>query len=330
MRDVLDWIDYYSEEPITLLRRYGRRRAAKAYAAVLDLPQETRGGVFGEAQTALVSIQDENTLRWVTPPQTWEEPPQTATEITELDLWSLYGFEDGKAPTLYLMTQEGAGSAGAVIAAMVARIFEIGDLVASAHGGRVEPPMTAVLDEAANICRIKNLPQLASHLGSKSINVTAIFQSRSQGISVYGADDWEALWGASTVRLLGAGLQSTNFLKEISELIGNYRPRERRTSYGPGGATTSNDPGNWEPIMPPDKIGKLKKTNAVLIRQEAPPLVIDLIPWYTQPDKGEIEEVRDKATEEVRNAAIEHLGHDNPVAKVLSRRLDGTAETDAV
>ncbi|PXX53885.1 type IV secretory pathway TraG/TraD family ATPase VirD4 [Nocardia tenerifensis] len=327
MRDVLDWIDTYSDKPIDILHAHGNRRAGNAFAAVLDLPAETRGGVYGEAQTALASIQDEETLRWITPPNTWEQV--SLTKISELDPWSLFAFDDGKAPTLYLMTQEGSGSAGAVIAAMVAKIFELGDLAASAHGGRVEPPLTLVLDECANICKIKRLPKLASHLGSKSMAVTTIFQSEAQIISTWGADEAAALWGAATVRILGAGLQDEPFLRKISGLVGQYKPRERRRSHGPGGITTSNDRGSLEPIMPVEHIAAMKKHHALLIRQSSRPVLIDLIPWYTEPDKGDIERVRDEATQQVRDAAIEHLGPDNPVAKALRRRLDEQAKADA-
>ena len=34
-------------------------------------------------------------------------------------------------------------------------------------GGRLDPPLVVVLDEAANICRISDLPDLYSHLGSR-------------------------------------------------------------------------------------------------------------------------------------------------------------------
>ncbi|MGW5569777.1 type IV secretory system conjugative DNA transfer family protein [Nocardia thailandica] len=315
MRDVMHWLDFYKDDAIAILQAHGHARAGRALAAVLDLPAETRGGVFGEAQTALASIQDEDTLRWITPPDTWEEP--SADEITELNLWDLYAYEDGKAPTLYLMTQEGSGSAGAVISAMVDKLFEIGDLVASAQGGRVDPPPTFVLDECANICKIRRLPELASHLGSKSMCVVAIFQSEAQMIAVWGADKAAALWGASTVRILGAGLQDEPFLKKISGLVGTYRPRESRRSYGPGGTTWSNDLGSHEPVMPVEDIAAMKKVNALLIRQESRPVLIDLIPWYTEPDKADIEAVRDTAVAEVRRAAVDHLGLDNPVARKL-------------
>ncbi|WP_216892154.1 type IV secretory system conjugative DNA transfer family protein [Nocardia alni] len=321
MRDVLHWIDTYSNAAVGILEMHGNQRAADALSALLDLPGETRGGVWGEAQTALATIQDESTLTWVTPPHTWETQPHTA--IRELNLWELFAYVPDNAPTLYLMTQEGEGSAGPVIAALVSRIFEVGDLVASAQGGRVDPPMTVVLDECANICKIDRLPQLASHLGSKSICVDAIFQSEAQTVAVWGPDRARALWGAATVRILGAGLQEYDFLTKISGLIGTHKIRERSYSWSSQGNTTSVQSVR-EPIMPAEDIGRLKKTNALLIRQEARPVLIDLVPWYTEPDSGDITECRDRATREVQNAAVANLGSDNPVAKALRR---GAAES---
>ncbi|WP_067885308.1 type IV secretory system conjugative DNA transfer family protein [Nocardia vaccinii] len=314
MRDVLHWVDTYSNAAVTILEMHGQQRAADALSALLDLPGETRGGVWGEAQTALATVQDESTLTWVTPPNTWETPPHST--IRELNLWELFAYEAGRAPTLYLMTQEGEGSAGPVIAALVSRIFEVGDLVASAQGGRVDPPMTVVLDECANICKIDRLPQLASHLGSKSICVDAIFQSEAQTVAVWGPDRARALWGAATVRILGAGLQDYDFLTKISGLIGTHKVRERSYSWSSQGNTTSVQCVR-EPIMPVEDIGRLKKTNALLIRQEARPVLIDLVPWYTEPDRGDITECRDQATREVQDAAVANLGTDNPIAKAL-------------
>jgi hypothetical protein len=52
--------------------------------------------------------------------------------------------------------------------------------------GRLDPPMVLVLDEAANICRIADLPDLYSHLGSRGMVPVTILQSYQQGVSVWG------------------------------------------------------------------------------------------------------------------------------------------------
>ena len=317
MRDVLRWIDTFSDEPKDILHDHRETRAALALGAVLEMPHETRGGVFGQAATALASIQDEETLRWITPPQTWERPPDCTIE--KLDLWSLFAYEDGHAPSLYLMSQEGTSSAGPVVAAIVARIFRLGDLAASAHGGRVDPPMTVVLDECANICRIEALPDLASHLGSKSICVDAIFQSEDQAISVWGRDRYGALWSAATVRIAGAGLQDPGFAKKLSEMVGTHKVLETNHSRGSGGSTLS-DHHVREAIFPPEDVAAMKKTNALLIRQGSKPVLIDLMPWYDEPDSDNIESLKKLATRQVQQSAISYLGDANPVAAALRRR----------
>ena len=325
IRDVLEWITTFSSEPQNILAAHGKRREALAYASLLELPNDTKGGVYGGANTALACIQDEDTLKWITPPETWETPHAGAVPIEELDLWNLYAYEDGKAPTLYLMSQEGSASAGPVLATMVNRIFELGDLAASAFGGRVDPPITIVLDECANICRIKRLPDLASHLGSKSICVDAIFQSEAQAQAVWGRDKYDALWSASTVRICGAGLQDPAFARKLSDLIGTHKVREKNYSYGRGGGSTSEHMVR-EPIMPPEDIAAMKKKHALLIRQEAKPILMDLMPWYNEPDSGNIVAVKDIATAQIQQSAVAALGPDNPVARALIARQQAALE----
>lgn len=316
MRDVLIWISTFSDRPRDILRAHGLKRMTLSYTTVLELPNTTKGGVYGGANTALACIQDEDTLRWVTPPQSWEQFVDGAAEIEELDLWSLFAFEEGNVPTLYLMSQEGSGSAGPLLTAMVTRIFEIGNLTSSALGGRVDPPITIVLDECANICRIKQLPELASWLGSKSISVDAIFQSKAQMQAVWGHDRAQALWLAATVKICGAGLQDKGFAEELSGLIGTHKITEHSYSSGRGGGSTSEHKVR-EPIMPPEDVAAIKKENALLIRPGAKPVLMDLIPWYNEPDAGDIAALSKIATTEMRNAAIAELGNDNPVARAL-------------
>nr|WP_258374267.1 TraG/TraD/VirD4 family protein [Curtobacterium sp. MCBD17_032] len=43
-------------------------------------------------------------------------------------------------------------------------------------------PLLCILDEAANVCRWKDLPDLYSHYGSRGIPIMSIFQSWSQGV----------------------------------------------------------------------------------------------------------------------------------------------------
>lgn len=314
MRDVLHWIDTYSEEPVYLLREHGFARHADALDSTLHLVPETLSGIQGGASGALECLQDEESLRWVTPPHTWETPPDR--DIEELDLWTLFTAHPGHEPTLYLMTQEGAESSGPVVAAMVDQVFKLADLASSAHGGRLDPPLTVVLDEAANICRIDDLPAKASHLGSKAVLVDVILQSYQQGMGVWGRERMGALWSASTCRIIGAGLQEESDARMLSNLIGTHEVWKTSYSDGPGGRTRSRQLVR-EPIMPLEEVAALDRAHALLIRQGSRPVLMDLMPWYREDEASDIAGYQATATEQVRRSAINQLG-DNALGRHLA------------
>lgn len=318
MRDVVLWIDTYSRKPVELLREHGQNRAADALEGQLELPHETLGGIQGGAAAALACIQDESALTWITPPDTWIDQPDH--DVPELDLWTLFTATADDAPTLYLMTQEGAESSGPVVAAMVDHIFKLADLAASAQGGRADPPVTLVLDEAANICKIKDLPAKASHLGSKGVLVDVILQSYQQGMGVWGREKMGALWGASTCRVIGAGLQNIEDARMISDLVGTHKIWQTN-SNGPQGKSRSLVD---EPIMRPEEVAAMSRKHALLIRQGSRPVLMDLLPWYTEDESRQIKEIARRATSEIRDSAMTALGTTNS----LGRHLHQVAATE--
>ena len=124
--------------------------------------------------------------------------------------------------TLYLLSKDGGGSAAGVIAGLADATLRAAVVAAERTGGRLDPPMTAVLDEAANVCRISDLPDLYSHLGSRGIIVVTMLQSYRQGSRVWGEAGMDALWSAATIKLIGAGLDDADFVDKISRLVGDH------------------------------------------------------------------------------------------------------------
>jgi hypothetical protein len=77
--------------------------------------------------------------------------------------------------TLYSLSKEGAGIAGPLVTALTAATIEAAEEhAARSRGGRLATPLLAVLDEAANVCRWKDLPDLYSHYGSRGIPIVAV------------------------------------------------------------------------------------------------------------------------------------------------------------
>ena len=91
--------------------------------------------------------------------------------------------------------------------------------------------MLVVLDEAANACRWKNLPDLYSHYGSRGVRIMSLFQSWAQGQVVFGREGMRKLWSVSNVKLYLGGVAEADFLRELSELVGDYDESTASVSY---------------------------------------------------------------------------------------------------
>ena len=84
-------------------------------------------------------------------------------------------------------------------------------LVRSRLGG-LALPLVAVLDEVANVCRWRELPDLYSHYGSRGIVVLSILQSWAQGEGCWGEQGMRKLWDASNVKIFAGGVTDLRFL----------------------------------------------------------------------------------------------------------------------
>jgi type IV secretory pathway TraG/TraD family ATPase VirD4 len=132
------------------------------------------------------------------------------------------------AGTIYSLSKEGRGNAGPLVTALTVAITEAAeDLAKTSPGGRLRTPMVAVLDEAANVCRWRELPNVYSHYGSRGICILTILQSWSQGVDVWGREGMRKLWSAANIKVYGGGVSEKEFLDELS--------RAPRGAINPGG-----------------------------------------------------------------------------------------------
>ncbi len=319
------WLATRAEEPADLLDDAELSEVATSLRATMEAPPEQRGGLYETALTALGPLEIEAVARYVTPPDTWQGGTRPTGGVTEFDPWRFFaGYgpsPDGRPrDTLYLLTKEGAGTAAPVVAALVDRLLKTASEIAAARGGRCEPPVRVVLDEAANICPIKDLPDLYSYFGSMSIQVVTILQSYQQGVAVWGQAGMHKLWSAATVKLVGAGVHDAEFCEQVSRLVGEHDIPHDTRQTGRGGGSVSRST-RRERIMTAADVAALPKTQAVLIASGRRPALLELLPWYTEPDADQLAEHAAVATDDVRRAAAAALGPDNPIGQALRREL---------
>ncbi|MEV7727061.1 TraM recognition domain-containing protein [Streptomyces sp. NPDC087917] len=273
--EVLGWLaDPADRTPIDLLRDAGMTALAEQLRGTIQGAVETRDGIYETARQCVACLLDPRIAAWVSPdPVLPEFRPDRHVLGTD---------------TLYLLSKDGGGSAAGVIAAVADSVLRAGVRAAERMGGRLEPPMTAVLDEAANVCRISDLPDLYSHLGSRGINIVTLLQSYRQGSRVWGEAGMDALWGASTIKLLGAGLDDADFVEKISRLVGEQDVSTVSYSRSKDGRTRSTSY-RLERILPVDRIRALPKGTALLLATGVRPALIRLRPWYLEPGADRIQ-----------------------------------------
>ncbi|MFE2314121.1 type IV secretory system conjugative DNA transfer family protein [Streptomyces sp. NPDC059441] len=266
VRDVMKWLSDPNEKAPMRVLYANEPVLAEQVDSSVNIAEETQSGIFQNARTAVSALRDERVLAWVTPDKSRPkfDPEHFATS----------------KDTLYLLSKKG-GPASAVVAAVADAVFTAGQEAGERNGGRLPEPMRAVLDEAANICRIADLPDLYSHLGSRGITPFVILQSYRQGVRAWGEVGMDSMWSAATKKLIGVGMDDAKFAGDVSNLIGPHWVD--RSSYSKSKEGYSYSVGEQrEEIMDAAQIRAMRKGTALLLSTGMPVAQIALRPWYAE------------------------------------------------
>jgi len=271
--DVYGWLTRPTEEePIGILRRGGYDLTADQVRGVITAPEKQRGGIYGTAQQMASCLTNRQVAAWVNPQGEPDLRPQFDAAAFVRD-----------GGTLYSLSKEGRGTAGPLVTALTVAVVEAAEeLAAGSAGGRLSVPLLGVLDEAANVCRWRELPNLYSHYGSRGIVLMTILQSWSQGVDVWGDSGMRKLWSASNVKVYGGGVSEDAFLESLSKLIGDYDRQASSVSSGRGGRSV-NQQLHRERILDVADLAAMPKGRAVVLSSGNRPTLIRTQPWMTGP-----------------------------------------------
>ena len=269
---VFTWTTRPSDEKaVDILRERGYEQVADAVAGYIYAAPDQRSGVFGTAQQMASCLKSRKIAAWVTSAGDGVTPGRRPHFDPHLFVRS--------SDTLYSLSKEGKGTAGPLVTALTAATIEAAEQLATTQaGGRMSTPMLGVLDEAANVCRWEALPDLYSHYGSRGIVLMTILQSWSQGVEVWGRNGMRKLWSAANVKVYGGGVAETEFLAELSQLIGDYDKRTASVSSGHGGRSTSSQI-RRERTMDVADLAALPRGRAVVLASGAPATLVETMPW---------------------------------------------------
>ena len=284
---VLGWLSNDTTGvPERHLDAFGHDVPAMAMRRMRGLHPRQRDGLFDMARQYLANLAEPAYARSVTPQL---RPPLDADlelgaeirvhDLPELDPVAFATSTD----TLYALSKEGRDSASALTTALVGRIFD----AAQAHArrspaGRLAVPLVAVLDEAANICKLTDLPDQYSHFGSQGIVVLTVLQSPAQARKVWSDDQFAALLSASNVHYYGGGITDDRYLESLSHQVGDHDVSRWSASHGRGDRSRSQ---SWsrEAIMPVQALAAMPKDRALVMTSGNPPVLVRKTFWQDGP-----------------------------------------------
>ncbi|GAA3835325.1 type IV secretory system conjugative DNA transfer family protein [Streptomyces chiangmaiensis] len=288
--DVLAWLASPADRtPVDLLTDAGHEAVAAQLQGTVSGATETRDGIYETARQYASCLLDPDVAAWVTPNKHLPEFKPSAFATSR--------------DTLYLLSKDGGGSASAIIAAAADAVMRAAVVVAERSGGRLDPPALCVLDEAANVCKISDLPDLYSHLGSRGVIPMTILQSYRQGQRCWGEAGMDALWSAATVKIVGSGIDDIDFADKLSRAIGEHEVRTVSVSRSDSGKSTSVSM-RTERILAPDAIRALPKGKALLLATGLRIALLDLKPWYKEPSAKTIAPASAAATATITDRAL--------------------------
>lgn len=291
---VQEWIsdrDVREPEAIAILNGTRHVEVLNQLASIFSpdsLPE--RSGVFSTAQIMTECLTNHDIARWVNPAEGDEvaSPEIPGSVYRGRRHFNPAEFVRSK-DTLYSLSKDSAGGGRALVTAMAVAVLEAAqEFATDCPGGRLPVPLSAILDEAANVCRWSKLPKEYSHFGSRGILVVTILQSYSQGESVWGDKGMEALYQAANWVLYLGGNKAGPFLNKISDAVGDYY---YTTPGSPGSKDSPRGPSqeHRDRIFDVAELEALPKGRGILRTGQNRAALIKSTPWMWTKHKEAVE-----------------------------------------
>lgn len=261
--DVARWVDREErEEPLAILRTL-EPDAAIAHEATFRREDRGRSSLVQVMQAAVGPYLDPTVA-----------DSARRSEIVAEELL------DGGRHTLYLSAPpDEQDRFRPLFTTLLGQVISAAYRQAGRSGKPLDPPLLIVLDEAANIAPVENLPTIAATAASMGLQIVTVFQDLAQIKLRYGN-------AAGTVvnnhraKLLLPAVSDLDTLDFASRLVGEEEvDRDSHTTDGQGrrSATTAT---HWRRLLPPELANRLSDGEAVLIYGNLPPARVRLRPWY--------------------------------------------------
>ena len=194
--------------------------------------------------------------------------------------------------TLYIVgTKTGGSSAGPFLIAMMDAITERArELAAKSPGNRLDPPLSLVLDEIANISGAwPGLTHLMADGGGVGISPFAVFQSMAQARNEWGEQQAQALFDAATVKVQLGGASNVSDLEQFAKLAGQRKIMRTSKSRGKDHTSVSEQIHDTE-VVSVAELRRLPFGWGVLLNRNGRPILMQMTRWWDRKDGKQIKE----------------------------------------
>jgi len=246
----------------------------QALESIVTADQKQRDSVWAMVAIAFAALADPRVLDAVSPDDGEAFDPETFLRS--------HG-------TVYLLgTSTGAAATAGLVGAFVEDVIEAARRIAAGSpAARLDPPLSLILDEAANY-PLPSLSSLMSEGGGTGISTLVVLQSLAQARAVWGEHQAGAIWDSAIVKVILGGGSNARDLDDLSKLIGPRQERQTSTSTGPDGRTTTSTSEREVRVMEPSRLRTLPFGTGVLLLRSARPIVLTLGQWVDRKDSQQL------------------------------------------
>lgn len=259
--DVLEWVDQQdATTPASALEILNAHAALTQLQGITALDDRNRGSVYMSAGSLLAA---------------YRLPAVKATAQHGL---TPEAFLNGEANTLYIVaSSQRQRLLTPLIVAIISSLLH----AAAEHANAarpLSPTLRVLLDEAANIAALRDLPSHLSQAAGHGVRIATIWQSLAQAQQRYRHAADEILANSSAKLYLGPITDQTT-RRHITELLGE-EPTDTASINTSNKHRSQTVARTWRPKATPASLQQLDADHVLLIEGRHPPAVVRTRPWW--------------------------------------------------
>lgn len=191
--------------------------------------------------------------------------------------------------TLYLIgTRSGAAAAGPYLSALIDDIDNAArEMAFVSPGGRLDPPLSLILDEIANLSPWPGLPVVLSDGGGIGVSTLVVLQSLSQARSGWSIEEAATIWDSAIIKVIFGGGSDEPDLRSLAGLLGERSLVLNTRSWSAQGRQDGEQI-RESPVIRLDEIRRLPVGTALMLGRRTRPILLDLLDWHKRKDAAEL------------------------------------------